>query len=580
MKLLTYSIIFCTTFSHIELVSADYKDDIAFTQLATELGLNLPDGSNVIATQVEAATSFVDHDNNPSTADLPVYLPDQNNSTFSGKLISDMTGYEFGTYSDHANAVGGLFYGNNSMAPGINTIHAHWADYWIEPGFLNFGAGKPLSSASRIGNHSWVGSISDLTIASNLLRRIDWVIETDEFLQFVGTKNSATINNALFSAAYNVLAVGKTDGNHSTGSPSIDTIYQSGRTRTEIVAPKATTSAATPIVAATAALLVEEGHRKPSLSTDPAETSTVNRYGDTIYNAERSEVIKAALLAGADRITHNTSTTANITDYRIALLDQTSNGLDARFGAGQINVFNSYHIVAAGEQNSSQDGGAGSTGIGEFGFDYDPTFGGSNGSNSAASYYFSTGTTPEVLSASLVWNIQINGGSGTNFSGIATFYDLDLYLYDVTESQTLLISSTSQFDNSENIWTSLSANKNYLLQVIPKSGQSSFNWDYALAWQLASDIDGDGIVDTQDNCTLVANPNQRDTDSDGYGNICDPDFDSNLVVNASDLAFFKTKFFSSDPDADLNGDSVVNAADLAILKTMFFKPPGPSGLVP
>ena len=62
--------------------------------------------------------------------------------------------------------------------------------------------------------------------------------------------------------------------------------------------------------------------------------------------------------------------------------------------------------------------------------------------------------------------------------------------------------------------------------------------------------------------------------------ICDPDFDNNLVVNASDLAFFKTKFFSSDPDADLNGDSVVNAADLAILKTMFFKPPGPSGLVP
>lgn len=103
------------------------------------------------------------------------------------------------------------------------------------------------------------------------------------------------------------------------------------------------------------------------------------------------------------------------------------------------------------------------------------------------------------------------------------------------------------------------------------------------------DTDGDGILDDADNCILVANgPNepdaggniQLDTDSDGYGNICDPDFDNNLVVNASDLAYFKTKFFSSDPDADLNGDGVVNAADLAILKTMFFKPPGPSGLVP
>ncbi len=101
----------------------------------------------------------------------------------------------------------------------------------------------------------------------------------------------------------------------------------------------------------------------------------------------------------------------------------------------------------------------------------------------------------------------------------------------------------------------------------------------------ATDTDGDGVIDSSDNCTLEDNGTlipdaggnvQLDTDGDGYGNICDPDFDNNLVVNASDLAFFKTKFFSSDPDADLNGDSVVNAADLAILKTMFFKPPGPS----
>lgn len=94
------------------------------------------------------------------------------------------------------------------------------------------------------------------------------------------------------------------------------------------------------------------------------------------------------------------------------------------------------------------------------------------------------------------------------------------------------------------------------------------------------DIDGDGIVNNFDNCILIPNPAQRDTDGDGFGNFCDPDFDNDLVINAADLAFFKTKFFSSDSEADLNGDGVVNAADLAILKTMFFKPPGPSGLVP
>jgi len=94
------------------------------------------------------------------------------------------------------------------------------------------------------------------------------------------------------------------------------------------------------------------------------------------------------------------------------------------------------------------------------------------------------------------------------------------------------------------------------------------------------DTDGDDITDNLDNCILVPNPAQRDTDNDGYGNYCDPDFDNNLLVNGADLSYMKLKFFTTDPDADLNGDDIVNAGDLAILKTFFFKSPGPSGLVP
>jgi hypothetical protein len=95
-----------------------------------------------------------------------------------------------------------------------------------------------------------------------------------------------------------------------------------------------------------------------------------------------------------------------------------------------------------------------------------------------------------------------------------------------------------------------------------------------------TDVDADGVADSVDNCTLAPNAAQRDTDSDGYGNYCDPDFDNNLVVNASDLAFFKSRFFTNDPDADLNGNGVANAADLAIFKSFFFRPPGPSGITP
>ncbi len=95
---------------------------------------------------------------------------------------------------------------------------------------------------------------------------------------------------------------------------------------------------------------------------------------------------------------------------------------------------------------------------------------------------------------------------------------------------------------------------------------------------IGPDSDGDGIVDSLDDCSSVPNASQLDADSDGYGNACDPDLDQNGVVNAADLARLKSVFFKQDPIADLNGDGVVNAVDLAILKGSFFKKPGPSGL--
>jgi len=91
------------------------------------------------------------------------------------------------------------------------------------------------------------------------------------------------------------------------------------------------------------------------------------------------------------------------------------------------------------------------------------------------------------------------------------------------------------------------------------------------------DSDSDGVLDATDNCVLRSNVLQTDTDHDGFGNACDPDFDQNSVVNFADLAYMKSKFFSTDALADLNADGYVNFADLAILKSYFFKPPGPHG---
>jgi hypothetical protein len=104
--------------------------------------------------------------------------------------------------------------------------------------------------------------------------------------------------------------------------------------------------------------------------------------------------------------------------------------------------------------------------------------------------------------------------------------------------------------------------------------------DFTIATIPNPDFDNDTIINTADNCTMVPNTDQVDTDGDNYGNVCDPDFDNNLKVNAADLSYLKTMFFSADADADLNSEGIVNAGDLSILKQYFFMPPGPSGLVP
>ncbi|MEM7082959.1 MAG: thrombospondin type 3 repeat-containing protein [Pseudomonadota bacterium] len=95
------------------------------------------------------------------------------------------------------------------------------------------------------------------------------------------------------------------------------------------------------------------------------------------------------------------------------------------------------------------------------------------------------------------------------------------------------------------------------------------------------DADNDGVNDNADNCTLIVNPAQLDTNLDGFGNACDPDLDNNNVVNFIDIGLFANAFGSvGSGDADINGDGVVNFLDFAVFPNFIFEAPGPSGLVP
>jgi len=49
-----------------------------------------------------------------------------------------------------------------------------------------------------------------------VLRRLDWVVETDEFIHVFGMNNGKS-NSPLLGSSYNAIAVGRTDGSHAQG---------------------------------------------------------------------------------------------------------------------------------------------------------------------------------------------------------------------------------------------------------------------------------------------------------------------------------------------------------------------------
>ena len=118
-------------------------------------------------------------------------------------------------------------------------------------------------------------------------------------------------------------------------------------------------------------------------------------------------------------------------------------------------------------------------------------------------------------------------------------------------------------------------------------GQGLVDFDAALQWLDSgptcgggADTDQDGTEDACDNCTLVANAAQRDTDLDGYGNRCDADLDNDGLVTIQDVVQFIAAFGTTDPDSDFDGDGYVNFFDIIVFIQAYMAPPGPSSLAP
>lgn len=71
------------------------------------------------------------------------------------------------------------------------------------------------------------------------------------------------------------------------------------------------------------------------------------------------------------------------------------------------------------------------------------------------------------------------------------------------------------------------------------------------------DTDGDGIPDSQDNCPVDPNADQKDHDGDGIGDACDDDRDGDGIVNDVD----NCPDVPNTDQADQDGDGIGNACD-------------------
>jgi hypothetical protein len=99
---------------------------------------------------------------------------------------------------------------------------------------------------------------------------------------------------------------------------------------------------------------------------------------------------------------------------------------------------------------------------------------------------------------------------------------------------------------------------------------------FAMEGTTDNDADDDGVPDGEDNCTLVANATQSDTDGDGYGNACDADLNNDCIVRYGDIGLFQAEYGKTGTsDADFNDDGVVDGADVELFRAMWGRKPGP-----
>jgi hypothetical protein len=429
-------------------------DLTGLTALRGRLGVaSTPDGSGVRVGQVEAPA--------------PGYAPDAAHPELVGRSYYYLSPTP--STSAHATAVAQYFFGSlTSISPGPADIDCYEANHWLGTGFLNgSGAIPPQTALFKVLNNSWIGGGG--SSANIYLRKLDFAIETQGLLVAAGVNNgSGTLDVPLLSHGFNGLAVGRSDGQHRAG-PTLSGFDRPGRMKPEIVAPAGATSFSTPLVSGAASLLVETARTWPSLASNPA--------------AQRPEVIKAALLAGAEHRFGWSNGAPTSGPSR----GDTSMPLDPLWGADELDVNHSHWILTGGSQPSSSLA-ASAAPVAHAGWEYVAT-------TAATSRFwrFEVESTKPFASILATWNRQ----TAANFGSFSRpEFDLELWSIDSNGALTSLVGdsglasfaggnvrSASAVDNLEHLYVTQLQPGSYVLEL-RRTSDLLAPWNVAVAWEL------------------------------------------------------------------------------------------------